>query len=47
MSEEREHPIAPKKSAEHLRAELQKGIASLDRGEGQELDMGQVIRIPG
>lgn len=44
MSEERGHPIAPKQSVEHLRAELRKGIVSLDRGEGQELDMGQVIR---
>jgi hypothetical protein len=28
----------------HLRAELQKGIDSLDRGEGQGLDIEQVIR---
>ena len=29
---------------EPLRAELQKGIDSLDRGAGQELDIEQVIR---
>ena len=44
MSEERENPIAPKQTAEHLRAELRKGIASLDRDEGQELDMGQITK---
>ena len=36
--------IAHVTSVEHLRAELQKGIDSLDRGEGQELDIEQVIR---
>jgi len=36
--------IAHVKSVEHLRTELQKGIDSLDRGEGQELDIEQVIR---
>jgi hypothetical protein len=36
--------IAHVKSVEHLRAELQKGIDSLDRGEGRELDIEQVIR---
>jgi hypothetical protein len=35
--------IAHVKSVENLRAELQKGIDSLDRGEGQELDIEQVI----
>jgi hypothetical protein len=43
MSKERKHPSAHKQSVEQLRAELQKGIASLDRGDGQELDMSQVI----
>jgi hypothetical protein len=32
------------KSVEHLRTELQKGIDSLERGEGQELDIEEVIR---
>ena len=36
--------IAHVTSVEHLRAELQKGIDSLDLGEGQELDIEQVIR---
>jgi len=36
--------IAHVKSVEHLRAELQKGIDSLDRGEDRELDIEQVIR---
>ena len=36
--------IAHVKNVEHLRAELQRGIDSLDRGEGQELDIEQVIR---
>jgi hypothetical protein len=36
--------IAHVESVEHLRAELQKGIDSLDRGDGQELDIEQVIR---
>jgi hypothetical protein len=36
--------IAHVESVEHLRDELHKGIASLDRGEGQELDIEQVIR---
>ena len=36
--------IAHVTSVEHLRAELQKGIDSLDRGEGQELNIEQVIR---
>ena len=36
--------IAHVESVESLRAELQKGIDSLDRGEGQELDIEQVIR---
>jgi hypothetical protein len=43
MPEERKDPISRKQSAEHLRTELRKGLASLDRGEGQELDMSQVI----
>jgi hypothetical protein len=36
--------IAHVKSVEHLRTELQKGIDSLDRGEGRELDIDQVIK---
>ena len=36
--------IALVESVEHLRAELQKGIESLDRGKGQDLDIEQVIR---
>lgn len=36
--------IAHINGVEILRAELQKGIESLDRGEGQELDIEQVIR---
>jgi hypothetical protein len=44
MPEERKDPISRKQGAEHLRTELQKGSASLDRGEGQELDMSQVIK---
>ena len=36
--------IAHVKNVEHLRAELKNGIDSLDRGEGQELDIEQVIR---
>jgi hypothetical protein len=36
--------IAHIESVEHLRTELQKGIDSLDRGEGQELDIEHVIR---
>ena len=36
--------IAHVQSVEHLRAEPKKGIASLDRGERQELDTEQVIR---
>ena len=36
--------IAHVESVQHLRAELQKGIVSLDRGEGQELDIDQVMR---
>jgi hypothetical protein len=36
--------IAHVAGVEHLRAELQKGINSLDRGEGEELDIEQVIR---
>jgi hypothetical protein len=36
--------IAHVTSVEHLRAELQRGIDSLDLGEGQELDIEQVIR---
>ena len=36
--------IAHVESVQHLRAELQKGVDSLDRGEGQELDIEQVIR---
>jgi hypothetical protein len=36
--------IAHVESVEHLRAELQKGIDSLNRGEGQELDIDEVIR---
>jgi hypothetical protein len=36
--------IAHVESVEHLRAELQKGLNSLDRGEGQELDIDRVIR---
>ena len=36
--------LAHVENVEHLRAELQKGIDSLDRGEGQELDIEHVIR---
>jgi hypothetical protein len=36
--------IAHVESVEHLRAELQKGIDSLDHGGGQELDIEQVIK---
>jgi hypothetical protein len=36
--------IAHVESVEHLRTELQKGIISLDRGEGRELDIEHVIR---
>jgi hypothetical protein len=36
--------IAHVESVEHLRAELQKGIDSLDRGDGRELDIEQVIK---
>lgn len=36
--------IAHVESVEHLRAELQKGINSLDRGQGQEVDIEQLIR---
>jgi hypothetical protein len=36
--------IAHVKSVEHLRTELKTGIDSLDRGEGQELDIEEVIR---
>lgn len=36
--------IAHVESVEHLRAELQEGIDSLDRGEGEELDIEKVIR---
>jgi hypothetical protein len=36
--------IAHVESVEHLRTELRKGIASLDRGEGRKLDIEQVIR---
>jgi hypothetical protein len=36
--------IAHVESVEHLRTELRKGIASLDRGEGRGLDIEQVIR---
>jgi hypothetical protein len=36
--------IAHVESVEHLRTELRKGITSLDRGEGRELDIEQAIR---
>jgi len=36
--------IARVKSVEHLRAELGKGVASLDRGEGRELAIEDIIR---
>jgi hypothetical protein len=36
--------IAHVESVEHLCAEIQKGINSLERGEDQELDIEQVIR---
>jgi hypothetical protein len=39
-----EDPIAHVESIKHLRAELQKGIDSLDRSEGQQIDIEQVIR---
>jgi len=32
------------KKMEHLRAKLDKGIQSLDRGEGKSLDIEDVIR---
>jgi hypothetical protein len=35
--------IAHVSSVEYLRAELQKGIGSLDRGEGKELHIEEVI----
>jgi len=35
--------IAHVKNVGHLRTELQNGIDSLDRGEGQELNIEQVI----
>jgi hypothetical protein len=36
--------LAHVESVEHLRAELHKGIASLDRGEGRQVDIEQIIR---
>jgi hypothetical protein len=36
--------IAHVTNVEHLRAELQKGVDSLDRGEGRDLDIELVIR---
>lgn len=37
--------ISHVESVEHLRAEIQKGIDSLERDGGQEIDIEQVIRI--
>jgi len=36
--------IAHVEGVEHLRAELQKGINSLDKGQGHEIDIEQLIR---
>jgi hypothetical protein len=36
--------IAHVESVEHLRAEIQKGIDSLDRDGGQEIDIEQLIK---
>jgi len=44
MSEKRDDPISPKQTIEHLRAATKKGASSLDRDEGQELDMGQITK---
>ena len=38
-----EELIAHVEKVKHLRGELQKGIRSLDRGEGKELDMSEVV----
>jgi hypothetical protein len=40
-----EELLAHVKKVRHLRAELQKGIDSLERGEGRTLDMGDVIKL--
>jgi hypothetical protein len=39
-----EELLAHVQKVHHLRAELQKGIDSLDRGEGRELDIEDVIK---
>jgi hypothetical protein len=39
-----EELIAHVKKVHDLRAELQKGVRSLERGEGRELDMAYVIK---
>jgi hypothetical protein len=39
-----EELIAHVEKTEHLRGELQKGVRSLARGEGKELDMTEVIK---
>jgi hypothetical protein len=39
-----EELIAHVKKVHDLRAELQQGVSSLERGEGKELDMGDVIK---
>jgi uncharacterized membrane protein YccC len=37
--------IAHVESVEHLRTELQKGINSLDKSQGQEIDIEQLIKV--
>jgi dihydroneopterin aldolase len=37
--------IAHVENVEHLRAELQKGINSLDRDQGQDIDIEQLIKV--
>jgi hypothetical protein len=39
-----EELLAHVKKLHHLRAELQKGVDSLERGDGRELDMSDVIK---
>ena len=40
-----EELIAHVESVEHLRAQLQKGINSLDRDQGQEIDIEELIKV--
>jgi hypothetical protein len=40
-----EELIAHVETVEHLRAELQKGINSLDRDQGQEIDIEKLIKV--